>query len=306
MGKYRETGVYVKEVTVISGKGGTGKTSCTASFAVLAAGKAVLADCDVDAADLHLILQPEIRERFEFFSGHKAEIRNDDCISCGKCREICRYGAVRRVELNSGYMFGIDPVSCEGCGVCVRFCPSDAIDFPEEKCGEWFLSSTRCGDMVHAKLGIAAENSGRLVTIVRNEAKRLAQEQNAEVVLVDGSPGIGCPVIASLTAADLACIIAEPTVSGIHDLERIAGLLGRLSVPGMVSVNKWDINPEMTGAIRELAARKNLAFAGGIRYDTAVTTAQRSAETVVEYCRGGAAEDIRQVWEMVRSAVGIM
>ncbi len=292
----------MKEIVIISGKGGTGKTSIAASFASIAAGKAVFADCDVDAADLHLILKPTIRNRTEFRSGHKASIKLNMCTGCGKCTEVCRFEAVRDGTTWGAYpsiAYSIDQVACEGCGVCVRFCPSQAIDFNEEVCGEWFISDTLFGPMVHAKLGIASENSGRLVTLVRNEAKRIAEERNAMYVLIDGSPGIGCPVIASLTAASLALIVTEPTVSGDHDLRRIAGLTKRLGIPTMVCVNKWDINPEKTEEIKNYSQSQNLTFAGLIRYDKIATTAQRASKCVVEYLESAMSLDIKQIWNRI-------
>ncbi|MBN1575209.1 MAG: ATP-binding protein [Chitinispirillaceae bacterium] len=296
----------MKEIVIISGKGGTGKTSIAASFAAIAKGKAVLADCDVDAADLHLILKPEIRRRTEFRSGHKAIIRKNRCTGCGKCAQVCRFDALHDGTTWDAYpevRYSIDPVACEGCGVCVRVCPADAIDFPEETCGEWYISDTRFGAMVHAKLGIAAENSGKLVTLVRSEAKRIAQEEGADYLLIDGSPGIGCPVIASLTAADFALIVTEPTVSGDHDLRRIAGLAKQLGVPAMVCVNKWDINPAATREIKALAQGHGISFAGLVRYDRAVTEAQRAEKAVVEYCAEGVAMDIQGVWTAVLDAI---
>lgn len=285
----------MKEIVIISGKGGTGKTSIAASFASLAAEKAVFADCDVDAADLHLILKPTIRQRTEFRSGHKALINKNLCIGCGKCIELCRFGAIEKKK-SDDKIPEIDPVACEGCGVCVRFCPSQAIEFNEEVCGEWFISDTRFGPMVHAKLGIASENSGRLVTLVRKEAKRIAQEKGATYVLIDGSPGIGCPVIASLTAASLALIVTEPTVSGDHDFRRIAGLTKRLGIPAMVCVNKWDINPEKTEEIKAYALQEELPFAGMIQYGKTATIAQRAEKCVVEFPDSKMAADIENVW----------
>lgn len=288
----------MKEIVVISGKGGTGKTSMIASFAALATGKAVLADCDVDAADLHLILKPRIRKRFEFRMGHKAHISPKHCVSCGKCATLCRFEAIRYSRTGTGY--DVDPVACEGCGVCVRFCPENAIDFPEETCGEWFVSDTRFGPMVHARLGIAAENSGKLVTLVRTETKRIAQEQSAAYVLIDGSPGIGCPVIASLTTAYRALIVTEPTVSGTHDLKRIARLTEKLGVPSMVCVNKWDINPDAANDIKAFALHEGMEFAGQIRYDSVATAAQRAKMAIVEYGKNGIADDIIQIWDKVK------
>jgi len=293
----------MKEIVIISGKGGTGKTSITASFASLANGKAVLADCDVDAADLHLILNPSIINSTVFRSGHKAAIRTEACNGCGKCMELCRFDAVRKIETDKIKKYSIDSVRCDGCGVCFRFCPENAIDFKEEICGDWFISDTRFGKMVHAKLGIAADNSGKLVTLVRTEAKKIAVENNAEFVIIDGSPGIGCPVIASLTAADCALIVTEPTVSGDHDFRRIASLTSKLGIKTIVCVNKWDINPDFTEQIKTFTETNDMTFAGVIRYDKTVSTAQRAQKTVTEFSSGGAAEDIRMIWDSVTQSL---
>ncbi len=254
----------VREIVIISGKGGTGKTSLTASFAVLAV-RSIVADCDVDASDLHLLLRPWVRERNEFMSGHQAVIRQDACTRCGVCLEYCRFGAVRKDMVDDTY--SIDPASCEGCGVCVRFCPEKAIDFPERLCGEWMISETLYGTMVHARLGVAAENSGKLVSLVRREARRIAEEQGVPLVIVDGPPGIGCPVIASVTGASLVLVVSEPTVSGEHDLERVLALTRHFEIPAAICVNKWDINPEMTDRIEEKASLAGAKIAGRIRYD---------------------------------------
>jgi MinD superfamily P-loop ATPase len=296
----------MKEISIISGKGGTGKTSIAASFAALAGKSTVIADCDVDAADLHLILKPEIRRRTEFRSGRKAVINAEKCAGCGKCADRCRFDAVRARTTWDAYprvTYTVDRVSCEGCGVCVRFCPAKAIDFPEQVCGEWFVSDTRFGPMVHAQLHIAAENSGKLVTLVRSEAKKTAQERGSDYIIIDGSPGIGCPVIASLTASDLALIVTEPTVSGDHDLRRIAQLIKQLGVQAMVCVNKFDINPEATNAIRLFAGSAGMPFAGAIRYDQAATAAQRKEQTIIEYMENGLSDDVRAVWEKVTSFI---
>lgn len=286
----------MKELVVISGKGGTGKTSIAASLAALA-GEAVIADCDVDAADLHLVLAPAVRRRHEFRSGHTAVIRQTDCTGCGLCALECRFEAVHAVERNGALRkFRVDPWSCEGCGVCVRFCPEQAIDFPERVCGEWFVSETRFGPMVHARLAVAAENSGKLVSLVRKEARALAQERRARWLLVDGPPGIGCPVIASMTGASLVLAATEPSLSGEHDLERVLHLAGHFDIPALVCVNKWEINPALADRIERQAASLGAAIAPRIGYDPAVTAAQVQGTTVVEY-GGRAAEDIREVWK---------
>lgn len=293
----------MKELVVISGKGGTGKTSVTASFAALAE-RPLIVDCDVDAADLHLILAPRVRERHDFRSGHKAVVRPDACTGCGACAALCRFNAVAPQEYTAGgTVYAIDPVSCEGCGVCVRFCPARAIDFPERLCGEWMVSDTRCGPMVHARLGVAAENSGKLVATVRQEARRIANEEARTLILVDGPPGIGCPVIASLGGASLALMVTEPTVSGAHDLERVLSLARHFKVPAAVCVNKWDLNPAMAEMIEARAREHAAHVAGRIPYDPSVTTAQMKGVTVVEHGVGPAAQDVKGLWETVRGMV---
>ena len=290
----------MNELVVISGKGGTGKTSIVASLAVLA-DNAVLADCDVDAADLHLILSPKVQRREEFRSGHEAVVRQEDCSGCGTCLEHCRYGAIIKEDTAPGDpVFRVDPIACEGCGVCVHFCPEQAIDFPETVCGEWFVSETRCGPMVHAKLGIAAENSGKLVATVRKEAKDLAARQQKGVVIVDGPPGIGCPVIASVSGASIALVVTEPTLSAEHDLERVMSLTRHFDIPTAVCVNKWDLNPEVADRIEENARNVGSQVAGRVRYDTEITSAQIQAQAIVERNGSAVADDVRSVWTNLR------
>lgn len=279
----------MKEIVIISGKGGTGKTSLTAAFATLASrqGKAVFADCDVDAADLHLVFSPEIRERHEFISGHAARVDPKKCLSsgeegsCSKCIELCRFDAIKH-SFKSGCE--IDEGSCEGCGVCVKFCPVKAIQFADRRCGEWYVSDTRFGPLVHAALDTRAENSGKLVTTVRKEAKRIAEELKADWIIVDGSPGTGCPVIASITGADAVVIVTEPTLSGQHDLERVASLARHFTIPFSVIVNKADINRTMAEATESWCVRNGVPFLGMIPYDRAVTKAQIGGKSVIEYC----------------------
>ena len=283
----------IREIVIISGKGGTGKTSVAASFAVLATGRAVVADCDVDAADLHLVLAPRIIESTDFKSGHEAVILREKCTACGLCAELCRFGAVK---LSPNNQYRIDPVACEGCGVCVRLCPAGAIAFPERLCGEWMVSETRCGPMVHACLGVAAENSGKLVSLVRREARRIACEKGLPLIVTDGPPGIGCPVIASMTGASQVLVVTEPTVSGEHDLERVLKLARHFDIPTSVCVNKWDINPEMTERIERKAEASGAQVVGRIRYDRMVTAAQIQEKAVVE-TDAPSAEDVRNVWK---------
>jgi MinD superfamily P-loop ATPase len=284
----------MRELVVISGKGGTGKTSILASFAVLS-GRTVLADCDVDAADLHLVLSPAVRRREVFRSGNEAVIRPELCDGCGKCAELCRFAAVSSAG-NDGGRYRIDPTACEGCGVCVQHCPRGAIEFPERVCGEWFVSDTRCGPMVHARLRPAAENSGKLVATVRQESRRLVENEGFDQVLVDGPPGIGCPVISSVTGATAVLAVSEPTVSGEHDLQRVLELCRHFGIPAAVCVNKWDLNPQMTEQIEDLAAAGGAEVLGRIPYDRAVTAAQLQARAVVEL-GGQAAAAMRAIWE---------
>ncbi len=294
------------ELVVISGKGGTGKTSIVASLAALAE-RVVLADCDVDAADLHLVLDPKVVRRESFSGGKRARIKSGQCTACGKCEEICRFDAIFYDGPGNGRVpktYRVDPIVCEGCGVCAWFCAENAIDFGPVVNGEWFVSETRHGPMVHAKLGIAEENSGKLVSTVRTRAKELAEERGLDMVLIDGAPGIGCSVIASIAGADLVLIVTEPTLSGEHDLERVADLAGHFGIRAMVCVNKWDLNEQITTRIESRTRERGLGVAGRVRYDRAVTEAQIHKQAVVEYRQDGCAEDIRHVWEVVQRELG--
>lgn len=265
----------MKELVVISGKGGTGKTSLLAAFASLAEGK-VLCDADVDAADLHLIMDPKMLESHDFQSGHTAVIDQEKCTQCGLCRELCRWHAISED-------FEIDAIECEGCGVCVHFCPEKAIEFPLNTCGEWHISDTRFGPMVHARLGIAEENSGKLVSLVRQEAKKVAENRNLGLVLTDGPPGVGCPVIASLGGASAVLIVTEPTVSGQHDMERVADLAAFFKVPALLCVNKFDLNTEKTREIEDYARKKNINVLGRIPFDPNFTRSMVQGKSFFEY-----------------------
>jgi len=280
----------MKEIIVISGKGGTGKTSLISAFASLAENK-VLCDADVDAADLHLIMNPNVIQRSDFQSGNTAVINKDQCTECDLCREMCRFNAISAdYEVNS--------IDCEGCGVCVHFCPESAIDFPVNTCGEWFISDTRFGKMVHARLGIAEENSGKLVTLVRQEARKLAEAKNLDLILTDGPPGVGCPVIASIGGASAVLIVTEPTVSGKHDMERVAQLAAHFKIPALVCVNKFDLNLELTREIEKYAEEKEIACLGRIPFDPIFTKAMIQAQTVFEYDgQSNVGDAIRGTWQ---------
>jgi len=282
----------MKELIVISGKGGTGKTSLMAAFASLAE-KKVLCDADVDAADLHLIMDPEVLHRSEFQSGNTAVIDPERCTQCGMCIELCRWDAV-------GADYRVNPIDCEGCGVCVDFCPEKAIDFPLNTCGEWFVSSTRFGPMVHARLGIAEENSGKLVTLVRRKARELGEEKALDLILTDGPPGVGCPVIASIGGASGVLIVAEPSVSGRHDMERVAQLAEHFKVPAMICVNKFDINLDLTRSIEQFAIDRGIPCMGRVPFDPIFTRAMVQAKTVYEYDgKSPTAEAITAIWQQL-------
>jgi len=281
----------MKQIVVISGKGGTGKTVTTASFASLAENK-VMADCDVDAADLYLLLHHTIKETYEF-TGRVAQINQDKCIQCGKCQEVCRFEAIDD--------FTVDPVSCEGCGVCVYVCPQKAIKMVKHPSGKWFVSRTKYGPLVHAKLGIAEENSGKLVSLVREKAKSIAEKEKRDFVIIDGPPGIGCPVIASLSGVDIALIVTEPTFSGIHDLKRVIGVAHHFGVKSMVCINKYDLNLENTQHIEDFCQSYGIEVAGKISFDTIVTEALVIGKPVVEYSNGDVSSQIKGLWERIKN-----
>ena len=284
----------MKELVVISGKGGTGKTSLMAAFASLAENK-VLCDADVDAADLHLLMDPDIKERHDFQGGGIAIINPNNCTQCGLCRDLCRWNAISEA-------FEVDPIECEGCGVCVDFCPEEAIDFPIKTCGEWFISNTRFGPMVHARLGIAEENSGKLVALVRQEAKKLAEKNKLDLIITDGPPGVGCPVIASVGGASAVLVVAEPTVSGLHDMERVAQLAAHFKVPGMVCVNKFDLNFDQTEAIEKLAKENNMTVVGRVPFDPVFTKSMVQGQTVLEYVGNSKIRSsISEIWRNIRN-----
>ena len=276
----------MKELVILSGKGGTGKTSLAGCFAALAERK-VLCDADVDAADLYLLLDPAPATPIEFWSGQKAWIHPEKCTRCGLCAKECRFGAI--------HDFVVDSTACEGCGFCSHICPDGAITMQENLAGHWFVSETSYGPLVHARLGIAEENSGKLVTAVRREARRLADERGLRWVITDGPPGIGCPVISSLSGAAAALIITEPTLSGIHDLERVLDVCAHFSVPPFVCINKFDINPANTAQIESACRSKGIPIAGRIPYDNIMTEALIHGVPVVKYAENETTREIARI-----------
>jgi len=279
-------------VTVASGKGGTGKTSILAAFAALATGKA-LCDADVDAADLHLLMNPLVKHRSDFLGGGIAVIDKNKCTECGLCRDLCRFDAISED-------FNVDRFACEGCGVCVDLCPEQAVDFPTRTCGEWFISETRFGPMVHARLGIAEENSGKLVALVRQEAKKLVATNGFELIITDGPPGIGCPVIASIGGATMVIIVTEPTVSGLHDMGRVAQLAAHFKIPAMVCVNKFDLNQDQTCAIERKCEENNVRVLPRIPFDPVFTRSMVQGKTIFEYDETAqCCAAVRKIWNII-------
>ena len=285
----------MKQIVVISGKGGTGKTVITGAFAALAKNK-VMADCDVDAADLHLLLSPTIKERHEFRSGKTARIDNKLCNQCGKCVAVCRFSAITTGRDAISNDFVIDPVSCEGCAFCSFVCPEKAIKMEENISGEWFISGTRFGPMVHAKLGIAEENSGKLVTLVRKQAKELAELGRCDWVIVDGAPGIGCPVIASLSGIDCAVVITEPTLSGLHDADRVISVAKHFKIQTKLVINKYNLNLDMAKQIEKYCEEHNIELIGRISFDKSVVKAMVEGKTIMEYPDGKVKKEISEIW----------
>ncbi|MCK4796589.1 MAG: ATP-binding protein [Spirochaetes bacterium] len=282
----------MKQIVIISGKGGTGKTIITASLAVLAKNK-IMADCDVDAADLHLLLQPDYKEKNIFKSGHTAKINKEKCNECGKCISACRFDAIDTD-------FIVDPISCEGCNVCKYVCPVNAITMEENISGEWYISETKYGTMVHANLGIAEENSGKLVTTVRNNANEIAKKTNADYIIIDGPPGIGCPVIASISGADIAVVVTEPTLSGISDMDRVIKVTKHFDVNTKVVVNKYDINLENTEKIEEYCKKNKIELVVKIPFSEKVSKSIVGGVPIVEYSNNEVGKQIISLWDKIK------
>jgi MinD superfamily P-loop ATPase len=292
----------MKQLVIVSGKGGTGKTSLTAALAHLASsdgynGSLVMADADVDAANLELVLAPQRRESQDFMGGLLATINPERCAACGDCAHHCRFEAI--FEREGEYV--VDPLACEGCGVCALVCPNQAVELARQRSGQQHQSISRYGPLVHADLRPAQENSGKLVSQVRHTARQIAQATDKRLILIDGPPGIGCPVIAALTGADMAIIVTEPSLSGKHDLERIAGLVKHFGLPSLVCVNKADLNPEGTSTIEKLCGDRGLHFLGNIPYDPNLPEAMAMAEPITEYSNTSpASQAIRQIWMVIK------
>jgi MinD superfamily P-loop ATPase len=280
----------VKQLAIVSGKGGTGKTTIAAAFASLAKNK-VMVDCDVDAADLHLLLRPGVLKQEKYYGGRSPHVDLNKCTQCGLCTEVCRFHAI-----DNGV---VDPVSCESCGFCSHVCPEDAIIMEEAFSGDWFVSDTPYGPFVHARLGIGEENSGKLVTVVRKKAVEIAKEKNLNLILIDGPPGIGCPVTASLTGVNLILAVTEPTLSGIHDLERILKLSDHFKIPSMVCVNKFDINLGNTAPIASHCKKNGSRLIGEIPYEARVVEALVQRKTVMDYPCNEVQGILLKMWQSI-------
>ncbi len=288
----------MKEIIVLSGKGGTGKTTVTAALAVLMTNR-VVADCDVDAADLHLVLAPDDLEEHEFRSGVEPVIDREKCSACGTCVDLCHFHALALRETAE-----LLPFSCEGCGVCAHFCPEGAITLAEKVSGTWFVAATRSGPMIHARLGIGEENSGKLVALVKRQAREAAERGNAAWLLVDGPPGIGCPVIASLSGADFVLLVTEPTRSGLHDLARVAELAAHFRIRAGVCINKWDLHPEQSREIEAFCQVRMMPLLGRIPFDRAVVESIVYGRTLPDYASDAPASlAVRQMWRNLQETV---
>ncbi len=286
------------ELVVVSGKGGTGKTSLVGALAALSKNK-VLVDCDVDAADLHLILNNKVVSTNEFIGGKRASIDEEMCTGCGLCAAYCRFDAIKPSSNSTNESMGkfqVSEFSCDGCGVCVRHCPEKAIEFNPTVSGQWYISETSYGPLVHARLGLAQANSGKMVSMLRQQALLLANKRGSDLILVDGPPGIGCPVIASTTGADYILIVTEPSMSALHDMERLLRLTTHFAIPTGICINKCDINREMTSRIEEFARRQKVKVLGKIPFNHAVTASQLSGTTIVEYADNGVSQEINLMW----------
>ncbi|RLD55029.1 MAG: (4Fe-4S)-binding protein [Bacteroidetes bacterium] len=290
----------MKEIVIISGKGGTGKTSITASFAYLGGKDVIVADCDVDAADMHLLMQPDFNKAEDFYSGVIANIDQGKCIKCGKCAEVCRFNAIPIID--ESYI--IQPLDCEGCGYCSLVCPTDAISMNEQNVGKWYFSNIKTNTkMVHARLGIGAENSGKLVAKVKNEAKALAEQEDKSFVIVDGSPGIGCPVVSSLSGANYVVLVTEPSVAGIHDLKRVYELVKKFGIRAGCIINKADINSNKAEQIYQFIKEESIDLIAEIPYDENFTKAMTQGKTIIEFDENVIKKILENSWRKIKNIV---
>jgi len=280
----------LKEIVILSGKGGTGKTSIVGSLAAIADSK-IMVDCDVDAADLHLLLRPSVKEERDFISGKTATINEKECNQCGLCQDLCRFDAIRD--------YTVDPVSCEGCGFCYHICPVEAIQMKECISGRWFISDTAYGPLVHARLGIGEENSGKLVALIRGKAREIAEKENLDYIISDGPPGIGCPVISSLSGVDLALLVTEPTLSGIQDLERVIQVCRHFGIPAVLCINKYDLNEDNTHRIEKYCLDEGIEIVAHVPFDNIVTESIVQGIPVVEYSKGNVSAKISEIWRHI-------
>jgi MinD superfamily P-loop ATPase len=285
----------VKEIVIISGKGGTGKTTLCAAFASLAR-DAVIADCDVDAADLHLLLEPRVLQDLDFIGGRTPVIDGELCAECGDCQAWCRFDAIE-LDFDAGYV--IDSHACEHCALCAYVCPEEAISMESSVSGRWFISETAHGKLVHARLAPGEDNSGKLVTLVRREARRLAEQAGAAWILDDGPPGVGCPVTAAITGVDLALIVTEPTLSGIHDMQRVEALCRHFQVTALVCINKYDINPENTRTIKDYCLDNEVPIIGEIPFSPAVRQALVARKSPVDFDCGAVSGIVERMWSEI-------
>ena len=286
----------MKEITILSGKGGAGKTSVAAALASLAP-NSVFCDCDLDAADLHLILTPEIREEYEFDSGSLAIINSELCTNCGLCEENCRFDAIHP---NQSGLPEVNSFQCEGCRLCERICPADAISTVKNTNNHWFVSDTRFGPMVHARMGAGEENSGRLVTEIRRKAKEIALNQNAATIISDGPPGIGCPVIASLTGTGIVLMVVEPSLSGLHDAQRMYELVQSFRLPVFAVINKFDINKEITQKAENFLAENKIPLLGKIPFETDLVESMIHAKTITEFAPNNpVSKELKSIWQKI-------
>jgi len=290
----------MKEILILSGKGGTGKTTILGAFAHLAKNK-ILVDCDVDASDLHLLLAPRPTEEHAFKSGVKARVEIDKCSGCGMCAELCQFDSITMDDTAF-----ISRLNCEGCGVCAHFCPEDCIVLDENHCGSWYVADTDYGTLVHAQLFAGEENSGKLVSFIKNKARDLAEKTATELILIDGAPGVGCPVIASLSNVDLAVVITEPTLSGLHDLERILDLTDHFKIPALICINKWDLHPEMSSKIEADCKARDVELLGKIPFDPTVIDSQIQGTPLTLSETSLAAYSVRAVWEKLQEKINTL